>query len=714
MIRHVAAALAVLILISVTARAADDGKLDTVFASDGFVTTDLGGLDFGIDMALHVGGKIVVVGYSRTEVNGEVDYDGILARYDVTGELDTTFGNGGIVRDAVSGPGGPNRGLTAVAIQADGKIVVAGWQGSFQLIERHNYDGSPDLSFGTNGVVMQRCAFLCGVLLNDVAVSGNGRIATLTDEYLIELHQNLPGGELAEDFGDLNPSLGSGDGNVFMRPREVTSDLDLNELGAESIAIQPDGKILVITSALEGTSLTRIYSGMVVARFNADGTVDTSFGSAGNGTFHLDQAGFRAFSVAVMPNGKIVAVGTGLGGFVVVRFLPNGALDPGFGNSGISYAGSNVAPFDALVAIEDNGGGLDGRIILGGNTNTGSKLILMRLKSDGSVDSSFNSSEKDFGTSATMHGLALRDDRLWIVGRKGVGGDSGNTDLLVARFVNYGEIGIGVIRQYLTSVTCSDDVSAISDLGKCGAVVEYPDPVLGDAGFVQCAPASGSLFGVGVTATDCVSVVGDGTQNSQRTASCSFDVTVDDVEPPSISCPAVVVPTDAGQCSASPAIPVSAGDNCAAGTPAITPPGGSVFGLGTTSYSASVSDLSGNVKTCSSTVTVVDETPPQIQCNTAGVEVRPGKSVSIEAGATDSCSISSVAVTGYDCWRANDEGIRVDASSDCSVSIAGAQVNILRPGGVGTRIEWTVEATDGSGNVTTALCQVESTNPSAL
>ena len=93
------------------------------------------------------------------------------------------------------------------------------------------------------------------------------------------------------------------------------------------------------------------------------------------------------------------------------------------------------------------------------------------------------------------------------------------------------------------------DPSADNDVGQCGATVEYAGPVVDDQASVTCTPGSGSFYPVGTTETTCVSVVGDGVQNAQRSATCSFDVTVVDAEAPGLTCPAVETTTDPGLCS---------------------------------------------------------------------------------------------------------------------------------------------------------------------
>ncbi|HVG22436.1 MAG TPA: HYR domain-containing protein, partial [Blastocatellia bacterium] len=166
------------------------------------------------------------------------------------------------------------------------------------------------------------------------------------------------------------------------------------------------------------------------------------------------------------------------------------------------------------------------------------------------------------------------------------------------------------------TITCPADITTSTDANQCSAVVNYPAPAASDAcpGAVSvvCTPASGSAFPKGATTVACTATDASGNQ-----ASCSFTVTVNDTQPPTIACPAnVTQSTDANQCSAVVNYPApTASDNCpGAGTPTCAPPAGSTFAKGTTTVSCSVSDASGNTASCSFTVTVNDTQPPSISC----------------------------------------------------------------------------------------------------
>jgi hypothetical protein len=188
--------------------------------------------------------------------------------------------------------------------------------------------------------------------------------------------------------------------------------------------------------------------------------------------------------------------------------------------------------------------------------------------------------------------------------------------------------------------------------------------------------------------------------------------TVQDTAAPSMTCPADITLVADDMCvgTGDPTL-AQAADICDVSPSVSRSPSGNSWTLGETDVTHTGLDASGNAAQCTSVVEVVDESIPDIECNTDGVTVRPGQLVSIEATATDNCSVASVTVTGYDCWAINGAGKRVDKTGSCVVSLAGATINIIDAGGVATNVEWTVEATDGSGNLQTSSCLVTSTKP---
>jgi uncharacterized delta-60 repeat protein len=262
------------------------------------------------------------------------------------GALDAGFGNGGIV---ITHSAFFND-LNAIVIQPDGKIVGAGYSGNYQFedfaVVRYNPNGSLDNTFGTGGKVTTSL------------VPGEDRAKAVllqSDGKIILAGYADNGGDI--DFaivrympnGALDMSFGTG-GIVITN---INSTLDY----AFSAVLQPDGKIL-----LAGNS----GSDIVLARYNADGSFDTSFGT--NGIVITDIAGYYdiAFKVLLQPDGKIIAAGysgqTMAYDFLIVRYLANGTLDNSFGTGGKTLTPIGTTEDIGKSAVLQP----DGKIVVGG------------------------------------------------------------------------------------------------------------------------------------------------------------------------------------------------------------------------------------------------------------------------------------------------------------------------------------------------------------
>lgn len=137
------------------------------------------------------------------------------------------------------------------------------------------------------------------------------------------------------------------------------------------------------------------------------------------------------------------------------------------------------------------------------------------------------------------------------------------------------------------------------------------------------------------------------------------------------------------------------------------------FSLGETLTTLEVVDVDGDSDTCVATVTVVDTSPPVVDCGAPETITPPDAPISFTATATDACdgSVSTVEVLATDCWTVNGAGKIIDKTNSCVVSYSGDTVTIDDSGGVGDIIEWTVQATDSEGNTTEEVCYVEVVNP---
>ena len=269
-----------------------DGSLDTAFGTTGVVTTPF---PFNSDrvssLAIQADGKIVVAGLLFVTVGR----DFALMRYNSDGSLDTGFGTNGVV--TTSFPSSSDEEVLGVAIQADGKIVAAG-RAVFALADfalaRYNPDGSLDTAFGSNGRVTTDFA-LSADFANDVVIQGDGKILAVGQTFRSGL-----GFDFALARYDPNGSLDSGFGTNGLVIADLGSGLDI----AYAVAIQPDGKLV-----LAGTFGAGLANDFALARYNPDGSLDGSFGSNGHVTTDFTSSSDIAHGVALQADGKIVAVG---------------------------------------------------------------------------------------------------------------------------------------------------------------------------------------------------------------------------------------------------------------------------------------------------------------------------------------------------------------------------------------------------------------------
>lgn len=166
------------------------------------------------------------------------------------------------------------------------------------------------------------------------------------------------------------------------------------------------------------------------------------------------------------------------------------------------------------------------------------------------------------------------------------------------------------------TIICSGNITQDNDSGVCGAIVNYPPPTVNDncpGATSVCSPPSGSLFPVGTTMVTCTATDAAG----NTSAPCSFTVTVNDTEPPVITCPAdITVSNDPGQSGAIVTYPAPmVSDNCPGATAACSPASGTFFPVGMTTVTCTATDVAGNTSTCSFTVIVVDTEPLTITCS---------------------------------------------------------------------------------------------------
>lgn len=315
--------------ISNNLKAASPGSLDPSFGIAGKLRT--AGLGTAADIAVQDDGKIVVVGD-----DGKTNSSAATVRYTSEGLLDTTFGNNGIVTQALQSSSGRGK---SVAIQTDKKIVIIGSDDLSCTVIRFNPSGTLDSSFGSNG----------RTILNSL--------------------------------------------------REC-----------RKVIVQPDGKIAVVGETFAPTFIS-------VVRLNANGTIDTAFGTNGVASTGLTGNGN---SIGIDRVNKLVVVGNKAGavpsGGVIARFQTNGTLDPGFSGDGLITIDEIFTGFND-VAVDPYGANT---VTVVGEIR--SKSAIHRYDNSGSLDTTFNGTGKieEFinNRSGTLTSISLQSDRKLIISGK--------------------------------------------------------------------------------------------------------------------------------------------------------------------------------------------------------------------------------------------------------------------------------------------------------
>lgn len=337
------------------------------------------------------------------------------------GDLDPTYGNGGkVTTDFLSN----FEVIRKTAVQPDGKLLVVGnGGGQAGVLVRYKLNGSLDLTFGSGGKITG----LLGVRPATVVLQPDGRI--------IVAGQVSPG-----DFGvvrfNKNGSIDSSFGNAGL----ATTDFFGTSDQVWDLALQPDGKVVAVGDADNSNWLA-------FARFNSDGSLDTTFGNGGRLTPGVAPGIEQGLAIAIQPDLRIIAVGEANNGvvtkndFAVVRLDQNGQLDHGFGNDGRVLTDFDNA-FDGARAIAIQP---DGKILVAGNG--ANKLALARYNVDGSLDNTFGAGGKVvitfFGREDAATALVLQPDgKIVAAGHSLVsGGDGTNPIVRVFALARYNTDG---------------------------------------------------------------------------------------------------------------------------------------------------------------------------------------------------------------------------------------------------------------------------------
>ena len=271
------------------------GMLDATFGTGGSVTTNFGGDEIINAVVLQSDGKIVTVGAIFVPGPG-FNPNFAIARYNTDGSLDTSFdGDGKVTTDFL----GFENKAEAVAIQPDGKIVVAG----------------------------------------SAAANAPGPDIPVTRFALARYNSD----------GSLDPTF-DGDG-------KLTTSFTNGFESAFDLSIQSDGKIIAV-----GVASNQTGGGVALARYNSDGSLDPSFGTGGKVNMSLGGGGGNAQAIVLQSDGKIVIGGYARAAsvsfdedFMLARFTSNGQFDTTFGAGGVTFTDMSGGDDDA--ATPPSGGG---------------------------------------------------------------------------------------------------------------------------------------------------------------------------------------------------------------------------------------------------------------------------------------------------------------------------------------------------------------------
>lgn len=418
---------------------ANDADLDPSFGVGGVALTGLtnAGGNGSHGPAVQPDGKILICDARTGDPSSGNDF--MVARFDANGRLDTSFNFNGLVTIDF---GQGTDACTGIALQADGRIVVAGstqsatTQGTDFAVARLKPDGSLDTSFGA-GTGKVTVGFDLGGSKNDdalaLAVQADGRIVVAGSAV------NAAGDT---DFAVLRLLPDGSRDPAFNLTGKVTVGFDFaggsRNDSANAVAIDGSGRIVLGGVADHGTMPTT-SNDFALARLLPNGQLDPDFDADGRATvaFNLGASGDdQLFALAIQADGRIVATGgvdTAPGDdqnydTAVARLLPNGALDTGFG-----IGGKTLVPFDLLADASDYARAVtqqpDGKLVLAGLAfGTGGSLAEIfaaaaRLNPDGSLDEGFGSFGKrtyDLGlyvpTGQLLNGIAIQGSQIVLAG----------------------------------------------------------------------------------------------------------------------------------------------------------------------------------------------------------------------------------------------------------------------------------------------------------
>ena len=393
-----------LILLTSTITLAAAGDLDTTFGGDGKLTTDIGGGDeTAYAIAIQTDGKIVVVGDHRE--SGQRHRDFAVVRYKANGALDITFSADGKVTTNI----GASDTARDVALQSDGKIVASGeicyGDGTIcdLALARYKSNGILDTTFSGDGKVTVNFPPHDNGSVGGLAIQPDGKIVVggymhNGVDYDFAIYRFNTNGSLDNTFSsDGKTSTGFG-----WQMHDTVYDLAIWS-----------GKIIAFGQTCD---YYQDHCDFALARYNPNGTPDTSF--SGDGKVTTDLGGYEhGYAVSIQSDGKIIAAGDSdgntFGGFALARYNTSGSLDTTFSGDGklIKRFVSGFGGYATGLAIQS-----DGKIVVIGVTKNAigsTHFGLARIKINGALDTTFSSDGRlktNFGGTSSGRAVAIQDN----------------------------------------------------------------------------------------------------------------------------------------------------------------------------------------------------------------------------------------------------------------------------------------------------------------
>ena len=315
-----------------------DGSVDSAFGNHGSKRNfiDPGDIDDEANsIVVQSDGKIIAAGYS-TDAAGHIAF--ALARYDTAGNLDTTFGNHGTIKNTIKGGNSKSDYAYATALQSNGKIIAAGRSGDASnnyafALARYNTDGSVDSTFGSSGTARNYIngGSNNGDCANSIAIQSDGKIVTAgyssTNTGLaFALARFTTDGNLDSAFGTYGTTVN----NIYAGGH--------SEDAINAVAIQSDKKIIAAGQSIDSSGY---YRGCALARYTTDGNLDNTFGTDGTMRNYFNGGNSSndiACSVVLQSDEKIVTAGwseDAVGyAFAIARYTTSGSLDSSFNTTG--------------------------------------------------------------------------------------------------------------------------------------------------------------------------------------------------------------------------------------------------------------------------------------------------------------------------------------------------------------------------------------------